>query len=167
MVVQFCARFSEIREKPWLLDHRNLSSKYLRPSQTTFHLVGLYGFNNIVRGLLSNAQDIDLDQRDHRGRTPLRYAAECGHTEVVKTLLSDGRVDPDRQGKSGRTPLNYAAQNVHNEIFKTLFSDGRVDPDRQASTVKLRCVTLHGLTRTSLLEHSYPIAELGQWKSRD
>ena len=74
MVIQLCARFSEIRERPGLLDDQSLSSEYLRPSQNALHMVGAFGLNGLVKVLLTRAQDIDPDQRDHRGRTPQSIA---------------------------------------------------------------------------------------------
>ena len=38
---------------------------------------------------------VDPDRQDNYGRTPLHFAAFNGHTEVVKALLCDGRVNPD------------------------------------------------------------------------
>ena len=101
------------------------------PSQNAFHIVGVYGLNDLLKVLLSRYQDIDPARQDKFGRTPLSYAAEYGRTEVVKTLLCDERIDPDRQDNRGRTPLSYAAANGHTEIVKTLLCDDRVDPDRQ------------------------------------
>jgi len=85
-----------------------------------FTWFGVYGLNNLVTLLLTTAQDTDPDQRDHRGRTPLIWAAEYGHTEVVKTFLSDGQVDPGRQGNEGRTPLIWAAWNGYIEVVTTI-----------------------------------------------
>jgi FOG: Ankyrin repeat len=148
MVVQLCDRFSETRRRPWLLHHRNQSSEYLRPSQNAFHIVGAYGLNNVVKLLLTSAKDIHPDQPDRRGRTPLSWAARNGHTEVVKALLSDGRVDPNRQDNGGLTPLSWAAENGHTEVVKILLSDGRTDPDRQDNDgiTPLSCAAGNGHT---------------------
>ena len=125
MVVQLSAIFSEIRKYPWL------SSPDLRPSQNAFHIVGVYGLNDFVELLLVHAKDIDPDRQDKAGRTPLSWAAEYGQTEVVRTLLCDGRVDPERQDNEGQTPLSWAAKNGQTEVCNALLCDGHVDPDRQ------------------------------------
>ena len=124
-------QISKIRNNPWLLDYQSPSSEYLQPSQNAFHVLGVYGFSNLINVLLARDQDIDPDRQDDYGRTPLSYAAESGHTELVKALSSDGRVDLDRQDNEGRTALSYAAQNGHTEVVKALLSDCRVDPNRQ------------------------------------
>jgi len=131
MVVQLCAMFSKIRERSWLLEDSSLSLEYLSPSQNAFHMVGVYRLNNLVTVLLANAEDIDPDQRDNRGKTPLIWASEYGHTNVVETFLSDSRVDPNRQDNEGREPLHWAAGNGNTDVVKTLLSNGRMDPDRK------------------------------------
>jgi len=142
MVAQFCDLFSEIRKNPGQL------SEALQPSQNAFHIVGAYGLNNVVKLLLTSAKDIHPDQPDRRGRTPLSWAARNGHTEVVKALLSDGRVDPNRQDNGGLTPLSWAAENGHTEVVKILLSDGRTDPDRQDNDgiTPLSCAAGNGHT---------------------
>ena len=86
MVVQLCDTFFEVRERPWT------SLDYLWPSQNAFHIVGVYGPKSLVKTLLAHARDFGPDQQDNYGRTPLSWAAMMGHTKVVETLLSDGRV---------------------------------------------------------------------------
>jgi ankyrin repeat protein len=41
-----------------------------------------------VAVLLSKGADLEAD--DDRGRTPLHYAAEAGHAQIVSLLLSKG-----------------------------------------------------------------------------
>ena len=117
MVVQLCARFSRIRG-PWIPNNQYLCSTFFRPSHNAFHIVGSYGLNNLVKELLTSAKNIDPDQQDHRGQTPESYAAQNGHTEIVKAPLSDGRVDPHRQDKRGKSPLSWIAANER-EIIKS------------------------------------------------
>ena len=56
------------------------------------HFMYLVPMGSIIwsRLLLVSARDIDPDQQDQEGRTPLNWAAEYGHTEIVKALLCDG-----------------------------------------------------------------------------
>ncbi|KAK6351852.1 hypothetical protein TWF718_004997 [Orbilia javanica] len=70
------------------------------------------------------------EPNDHRGRTPLSYAAEGGHGDVVELLLATGRADPDPVLlRARRTPLSYAAARGHVAIVKVLLTTGRADPD--------------------------------------
>ena len=66
--------------------------------------------NDLVNILLAHAQGIDPDRQDKGSRKSLNWAAEYGHVNVVKALLSDGRVDPNPQDEGGQTPLSYAAR---------------------------------------------------------
>ena len=84
MVVQHCDIASEVRKRFWL------SFEDSRSSQNSFHMVGVYWLKNLVNTLLACAQNIDPNLQDRRGRTPLSWAAEKGHTEVVKALLCGG-----------------------------------------------------------------------------
>ncbi|KAF3207863.1 hypothetical protein TWF679_008195 [Orbilia oligospora] len=85
----------------------------------------------VVRGSGSRFQSRgDKEGVDHRGRTPLSYAAEGGYADVVKLLLETGRVDPDPvRPRAGRTPLSYAAAGGHLAVVELLLGTGRVDPD--------------------------------------
>ena len=53
----------------------------------------------------------------------LRWAASNGHLEVVKLLLADPRVDPSAKNNYA---VCYASLNDHSEIVKLLKSDPRV-----------------------------------------
>ncbi|KAF3318690.1 hypothetical protein TWF173_006705 [Orbilia oligospora] len=67
-------------------------------------------------------------------RTPLSYAAENGHIDVVKFLLDREEVDSDSVAFStGQTPLSYAANNGHQRVVELLLATGRVNPDSRAT----------------------------------
>ena len=56
---------------------------------------------------------------------PITWASLQGHTETVKALLSDPRVDPSTDNSYA---LRWASQKGHTETVKVLLSDPRVDP---------------------------------------
>ncbi|KAM0858316.1 hypothetical protein ACQ4PT_047902 [Festuca glaucescens] len=64
---------------------------------------------------------------DDKGSTPLHLAAEEGHYEAARLLLSKGvRADPiDHRG----TPLHLAAAKDHDQVVKVLLEHG-ADPNR-------------------------------------
>lgn len=66
-----------------------------------------------------NALDRDFNLADSRGYTPLHYAALCGHTNVVKFLLSHN-VNPGKLGPRGHSPLSFAQNLGHKEITDLL-----------------------------------------------
>ena len=61
----------------------------------------------------------NFEAEDEYGQTPLSWAAQNGHTEVVKLLL-DVKANIKAEDKSGQTPLSLAAQNGHTEVVKLL-----------------------------------------------
>ena len=64
------------------------------------------GYKEMVK-LLLNMKNIETDMRCPKGRTALSYAAEQGHTEIVRLLLEAG-ADPNSQDVLRRTPLQWA-----------------------------------------------------------
>ena len=70
--------------------------------------------------------------KDFNDRTPLSWAAENGHLEIVKLLLKEG-VGVDSEDawtpwswakQIVRTPLSWAAENGHLEVVKLLLKKG-------------------------------------------
>lgn len=83
------------------------------------------GFVDEVKQLLEAGADPASEEN-----LPIRKAAENGHTEIVRLLLRDKRVDP---GVSGgyvcgeyRFALKKASENGHREIVRLLLQDKRV-----------------------------------------
>ena len=60
-----------------------------------------------------------LNKSNKGGWTPLMAAANNGHVEVVKVLLSAGS-NPNAKDKKGRTARNKAKVNGHAEVVKIL-----------------------------------------------
>ncbi|KAI9767661.1 MAG: hypothetical protein M1840_005532 [Geoglossum simile] len=113
--------------------HRYYSySQRFRRYLTGLHIVASMGLANIARRLLQR-DGADPDPKDSGGRTPLSWAAQCGHEAVVKLLLGVGGVDPDFKDSYGRTPLLLAAQSGHEAVVELLLSFGVVDPDSKDS----------------------------------
>ena len=76
-----------------------------------------------VRTLLANGMDIHTDDRKPSGGTALHYAAEKGHTEIVKLLLKN-KADVNRGNATNGTPLLGAAKKGHIEIINILLDHG-------------------------------------------
>ena len=62
---------------------------------------------------------VDINQRDWNGYTPLMIATYYNFHEIVVYLLENG-ADIDLQGKDGRTALILATCNMNTKMIKTL-----------------------------------------------
>ena len=73
---------------------------------------------------------VNPDRPDHRGRTPLSWAAGNGSGGVAELLLKREVVSPDRPDKYGRTPLSWAAEKGYEGVVKLLLGREDVSSDR-------------------------------------
>jgi len=78
-----------------------------------------------VRLLLSSGAD--AGQGDAWGHTPLHYAAQKNHREIVRLLLAAG-APADVKNRFGNTPLIEAAHGGHDDIVELLVEAG-ANPD--------------------------------------
>jgi hypothetical protein len=77
-----------------------------------------------------SSREVQWDDSDFDGRTPLLWAAEKGHEATVKLLLDTGEVDADsKDTRYGQTPLSWAAEKGHEATVKLLLDTGEVDAD--------------------------------------
>ena len=54
------------------------------------------------------------------GRTPLSWAAENRHEEIVRILLEPNDVDPNTADGYGQVPFSWAARNEHDRTARLL-----------------------------------------------
>ena len=53
-----------------------------------------------------------------------------GHTEIVRLLLKDSRIDINKGNNNGWTGFMIVCQNGHTEIVRLLLEDSRIDVDK-------------------------------------
>lgn len=70
-----------------------------------------------VRALIAEGADIHI--KDNRGYTPLLFAAQGNHPDIVQSLIQAGaRID--NRGSDGMTPLMWAAQHGQRSLVRLL-----------------------------------------------
>ncbi len=57
---------------------------------------------------------VDVNQQDINGKTPLHYACEAGHPNILKLLLTQEKLNIDIQDTNGKTPLFWLLE--HKEL---------------------------------------------------
>ena len=106
----------------------------LRSFGPNFRFSGLYcasffGIVELVAALIEMGC-YDVNERDLGGYTPLLYAVQYGHEEVVGILLGQEEVNPDKSDTYGGTPLSYAAWGGNEGVVKILLGRKEVDPNK-------------------------------------
>lgn len=81
------------------------------------------GQTEAVRKLLAESETVDVGTRDELGWTPLMYAAEAGHTEIV-ALLTDAGANVHSENNDGATALHLAAEKGRTEVTRILLKAG-------------------------------------------
>ncbi|KAJ4856949.1 ankyrin repeats (3 copies) domain-containing protein [Trichoderma breve] len=101
-----------------LLEEKASSRKRNKLKETALHIAVRNADESIVQ-LIAAAEDVNLEAKTKDSCTPLLLAAENGHLDIFKHLLSRGAeknvVDAD-----GLTPLHLAAKNGHVALVKML-----------------------------------------------
>ncbi|KAK3369418.1 ankyrin repeat-containing domain protein [Lasiosphaeria ovina] len=113
-----------------------------RQRMTGLHCSAYFGMQTLARDLINTQPE--LDATDHEERSPLSWAAENGHVEIVRLLLSTGRVNPDLPDWLNRTPLSWAAEQGHHLL---LLENGHIDvnsPERNSGFTPLSYAAKNG-----------------------
>ena len=88
---------------------------------------------------------ISLDIRDHRGNSPIHWAATKGQLACLKLLVEEAGVNPRQRNNKGLSPLDTAASNGRVKIVRYLVEERGIDPTDANSKVGLKLPLLKRL----------------------
>lgn len=88
--------------------------------QSLLHWAAYMGYKQLTSHLLEWGSARDVNIRDSSSNTPLHYASQQGHVEVVRMLLARPEVDINCENQRKETPLHFAAKEGHTEVVKEL-----------------------------------------------
>ncbi|XP_044278207.1 KN motif and ankyrin repeat domain-containing protein 2 [Varanus komodoensis] len=103
-----------------LLKSGNVNAKASQAGQTALMLAVSHGRLDMVRTLLANAADVNLQDDD--GSTALMCACEHGHAEIVRLLLATPGCDVALSDNDGSTALSIALEAGQNDIAIMLYT---------------------------------------------
>ncbi|KAI0186023.1 ankyrin repeat-containing domain protein [Xylaria flabelliformis] len=106
----------------WLDDIEASSGWDAEENVHGLHLSAYFGLTETVSSLL--ATDVDVDIEDCLQTTPLMYAAQAGHADIVHLLLHSG-ADPGRICRRGRTALHRACEGNYAKVVAEIVSSPR------------------------------------------
>lgn len=87
-------------------------------NSTALHKVAVNGEFQLIR-LLTDA-GMNVNKADHRGNTPLHYAAKNGNIACVKRLLEAPGIDISKTNNMQKTPLDEAISGGHTDVANIL-----------------------------------------------
>ncbi|KAI1192637.1 hypothetical protein F5X97DRAFT_340069 [Nemania serpens] len=96
----------------------NADAKDVNYGHTLLICAAANGCEIVARLLLSTGK-VGVNSKDNDGRTPLSWATEKGHGNVVRLLLERG-ADIDIRDKDTHTALSYATRGSHKDIVNLL-----------------------------------------------
>ncbi|TFA99628.1 hypothetical protein CCMA1212_008587 [Trichoderma ghanense] len=113
---------SPIRERWWKFYWEHEKNGGNAPTFTLLHLAAYLG-NVAWAKLLISEHARAISRRDNYGRTPLSWAVNRGHRDMVELLLDHGaRVNV--KDRSDLTPLHIAVTGQHKDIVSVLIDRG-------------------------------------------
>ncbi|KAL8656814.1 MAG: hypothetical protein Q9226_002552 [Calogaya cf. arnoldii] len=108
----------------WLGIWHMSGQRKLRDVPQPLHVASFFGFNSYVAKACNGATDVNA--KDSGGRTPLSYACDGGHHDLVRLLLDHG-ASALIASRFAVSPLHYACALNRPDIVKHLL-EAKADP---------------------------------------
>ena len=109
-----------------LLSHGDTDINFGGKPGTLLVCAACLGRVSFVRELLS-MRGIDVNLADPLGHTPLFFAVQERHMEVIRLLLAAPGINVNLTTKDGSSPLYYAAQQGFTEVVRLLLAAPGID----------------------------------------
>jgi len=126
---------------PLLLAHPNIDANAkVKYGSTPFHFA-CCGYPSCVREMLKDSR-VKVNEPDYDGVTPLRWAADNGHLDVIKWWIASGReVDLGEPGDDKTDAIGAAKKEGQTEVVTLLERfEGDAAKTRHAVRVELGCL---------------------------
>ncbi|KAL3456000.1 hypothetical protein BJX64DRAFT_53254 [Aspergillus heterothallicus] len=102
--------------------YHELAGEHIAESLTGLHLTAIFGLSSLASTLVLELREVKKQRRD-----PLSYAAEKGHTELVRLLLNAHPSSVNVPDSFGSTPLAWASAYGHVCVVQQLLDSDGVD----------------------------------------
>ena len=97
-----------------------------------------------VHELIKEGADVNDEADSTMSMSPLHFASQGGHVEVVKTLLA-AEAEVNKANKYGNTPLSMASRNGHLEVVQALLgADAEVNKANKYGNTPLSMASRNG-----------------------
>ncbi len=132
----------EVLGGSWIRDAPNAQCQD-QFGNTLVHAAAKLGEAKLVSALAH--YEADLDARNANDDTPMHFAAEKGHSNVLESLIKHGSKAIEAKNRYGFTPLQVAAITLHTECIESLVKAGAnhlVMTDENETLLHLACKAL-------------------------
>ena len=118
----------EINRRLKIIREGNDDDPTQTPSTYLGHCLRLVAKKNKMEffHLLSQYEDLDVNQTDYKGSTALMVACQSGSEDIVRLMLANPKYDTHLGDRSGNSCLHYAIKNNKSSVVDLLLADPRI-----------------------------------------
>lgn len=129
-------------------------------ARTSLNISTDYDYDGIIKELLKHPE-VNLNERDDEGKTPLFYAVSAGNIGAVVQLLGKDNVNPNLADNCKDTPLAIEIANGSYDMVACLLSSPKIERNQVNSAgdsaLSLSARLGHVIIVEKLLDHNYAL----------